>query len=517
MSLLPLQKNSVIGVVAPASYPEDREKVRRSIANLEKLGYSVKTEVDKYQPMGYLAEGDEVRAADLNRMISDPEISHVFCLRGGYGSQRLLGLVDFASAGKSRKVLIGYSDITVLQLALHRKAGWASISGSMPAVEWADNDPRSTDPELWNLIDSGSWDSLDLGGNSLPDNTGEAEGVILGGNLSCIVRMIGTPYLPDLSGAILFVEDVGEPPYRVDAMFSQLVDSGIFADLAGLIIGQFTDDADRPGKPTLSISEVIAHYTRSLNIPIVIDANYGHIHPKIPLPIGVNVRLAVTNSGATLQPRKSPTKSPSGPKRKRVAVMASGGGSNFEALATAAQDSYEVALCVTNKPNAGVRDRGRSLNIPSMVIGRADATSDADQAAFLLQIFDKFDIDMIALAGYLKLIPSEVVSAYQNRIVNIHPALLPSFGGKGMYGKRVHEAVISAGCKISGATVHLVDEHYDTGPIVAQRGVAVEPNDDADKLAARVLKVEHQLYPESLARLTSTTYHVRDNRIIFET
>ena len=185
----------------------------------------------------------------------------------------------------------------------------------------------------------------------------------------------------------------------------------------------------------------------------------------------------------------------------RLAVFASGGGSNLQAILDAVEGGTlhaEVTLVVTDRETAGALDRATRHGIPTEVLKPAEF---ADGEAFgqaLLDVLDKRGVNFIALAGYLKMIPEAVVRAFKHRIVNIHPSLLPAFGGSGMYGRRVHEAALAHGVRWSGATVHLVDEDYDTGPIVLQQPVSVEPGDTPESLAARVLEVEHRLYPEAL-------------------
>ncbi|HTC24102.1 MAG TPA: phosphoribosylglycinamide formyltransferase [Gemmatimonadales bacterium] len=174
----------------------------------------------------------------------------------------------------------------------------------------------------------------------------------------------------------------------------------------------------------------------------------------------------------------------------RLAVAISGRGSNLAALLTAlpAGAPAEVALVLSNRAAAGL-DLARERGIPALVL--ADP---ADGRAWLDALAAE-RIDLVVLAGYLKLVPPAVVERYRGRIVNIHPALLPAFGGPGMYGRRVHEAVLAAGEPTSGATVHLVDEVYDRGGVLAQERVPVLPGDTPDTLAARVLEVEHRLLP----------------------
>jgi phosphoribosylglycinamide formyltransferase 1 len=175
----------------------------------------------------------------------------------------------------------------------------------------------------------------------------------------------------------------------------------------------------------------------------------------------------------------------------RVGVLASGGGTNVQALLDSCRDSDEaqVAVVLGNKPGAGALERARAMNVAAEVI------ETPDDGAALLGRLQAHRVDLVVLAGYLKLVPAAVVDAFDGRMLNIHPALLPAFGGPGMYGIRVHQAVIASGATVSGATVHLVDAAYDRGPIVAQWPVPVRPDDTAESLAARVLEVEHQLLP----------------------
>lgn len=186
----------------------------------------------------------------------------------------------------------------------------------------------------------------------------------------------------------------------------------------------------------------------------------------------------------------------------RVAVFASGGGSNLQALLDHFQDRADaaarVALVISDRQDAGALARAAAAGLPSRVIAvsRRDAAAVADET---LAALARERIDLIALAGYLRLVPEPVVQAFRGRTINVHPALLPAFGGQGMYGMRVHRAVLAAGCFVSGATVHYVDERYDEGGIIAQWPVPVLRDDSPDTLAARVLRVEHMLYPAALA------------------
>ncbi|KAF8410795.1 hypothetical protein HHK36_003332 [Tetracentron sinense] len=199
-----------------------------------------------------------------------------------------------------------------------------------------------------------------------------------------------------------------------------------------------------------------------------------------------------------------------GVRRKKLAVFVSGGGSNFRSIHEAAiQGSVhgDVVVLVTNKPGCGGAGYARDNGIPVILSPRTKDVSDGLFSTDLVTALRRFEVDFILLAGYLKLIPDELIRAYPRSILNIHPSLLPSFGGKGYYGMKVHKAVIASGARYSGPTIHFVDEHYDTGRILAQRVVPVLANDTAEELATRVLLElnslfqEHRLYVEVTAAL----------------
>jgi phosphoribosylglycinamide formyltransferase 1 len=199
-----------------------------------------------------------------------------------------------------------------------------------------------------------------------------------------------------------------------------------------------------------------------------------------------------------------------------ISVFVSGRGSNLRAIHAAilrGDIDAHLNLIVSNRADSPALAFGRELGVQSAAI--ADTASGSDEEATrILELLERTETDFIALAGYMRMIPPQVVRDYRNSIANIHPALLPSFGGKGMYGRRVHEAVLASGAKVSGATVHLVNEEYDRGPIVMQQCVPVLDNDTPDTLAARVLEVEHSMYPRALQLLITGRVHIHEQRTI---
>lgn len=198
-----------------------------------------------------------------------------------------------------------------------------------------------------------------------------------------------------------------------------------------------------------------------------------------------------------------------------VALFCSGGGSNagavLDALAAGRMEA-RATLLVTDRDGIGALDRAREHAVPTAVLPPSRFADEEAFAEALLRTLRAHRVDALVLAGYLKRVPGPVVAAYRHRILNVHPSLLPAFGGPGLYGRRVHEAVLRHGCRVSGATVHLVDETYDTGPIVLQACVPVLDGDTPDTLAARVLAEEHRLLPRALALLAAGRLRVDGRR-----
>jgi len=185
-----------------------------------------------------------------------------------------------------------------------------------------------------------------------------------------------------------------------------------------------------------------------------------------------------------------------------IAVFASGRGSNFQAILDAIHGGRlpaSISLVVSNNSSAGALEIARAAGIPALHRSLRQFPTQESFDDDLLATLESHRVDLIALAGYMKRLSPRIISRFRNRIVNIHPALLPAFGGPGMYGVHVHEAVLRSGAKISGVTVHVVDEEYDHGFILAQETVRVEPGDTPESLASRVLTLEHDLYPRVLA------------------
>lgn len=202
-----------------------------------------------------------------------------------------------------------------------------------------------------------------------------------------------------------------------------------------------------------------------------------------------------------------------GEKRLKLGFLASHGGTNMQAIIDACKEGRlqaEPRVVIGNNSRSGALERARGEDIPACHLSRRTHPDPAELDAAILATLRQHQVEVVCLAGYMKRLGAATLAAYRGRILNIHPALLPKFGGQGFYGEAVHRAVLAAGETESGATVHLVDEEYDHGPVLAQRKVSVQPDDTVDALAARVLEQEHILYPETLQRIAAGAIRLED-------
>ena len=296
-----LPSHTTIAIATPASPPRDLAAYAAGISYLSGLGFEIRQTPLAPAPHGYLSGTDEERARAFNALLEAPDVDAIFCTRGGYGSARILPLLNYEAARQSPKLLVGYSDITALQLALYAHAGWRSLSGPMVAVEWSKLDPRC-EAQFWNYATTTTGFTLENVTETPFEaiNPGEATGTLLGGNLAVLTRLVGTSYLPNLTGAILFLEDVNEPAYKIDGMLSQLKLSGIWENLGGLILGQFTDETHPDDTPT-EIDEVFRDYCKNVAFPVASGLRYGHIPVKNSMPVGVKARLRVMPTRTEIQ------------------------------------------------------------------------------------------------------------------------------------------------------------------------------------------------------------------------
>jgi len=200
----------------------------------------------------------------------------------------------------------------------------------------------------------------------------------------------------------------------------------------------------------------------------------------------------------------------------RLTAFASGRGSNLLAIMKnidAGLLNAKVVGVISNNSKSGALQVARERSIPGFHISRLHFVSDQDYERHILNVLDELRTDLVILAGYMKIVPESVVRAYKNRMLNIHPALLPAFGGQGLYGENVHKAVLDYGCKVSGVTVHLVDAEYDTGAPVMQRCVPVLDDDTPQTLAARILEEEHRIYTDAIRLFADGRIEIKGRRV----
>lgn len=286
--------------MAPASAPrpDDLDRYRAGLDRLRQT-YAVRAMWTPGAERGYLAAPDADRARALNDAVADPDVRAIVCVRGGYGSLRLLRRIDLDAARAHPTLLIGYSDVTALHLALYATAGWTGVSGPV-VTEWAVADDATLDAVR--ALAAGATPSLGGPDGALlrPLAPGTARGPLLGGNLSVLTRLLGTPFWPDVDGALLVLEDVDEKPYAVDRMLAHLDLAGVLDVLGGVVLGDFSTPEADDDTPTLSLDAVVDDYFAERPYPVATGLHYGHCLPRLSVPIGVPARLHVTDTTATL-------------------------------------------------------------------------------------------------------------------------------------------------------------------------------------------------------------------------
>ena len=297
---LRLQKGDGVGLFSPANAIFLREKLEIVLDVVAALGlvpYVGKHVLDRY---GYLAGTDRDRAADLNRFFADPQIKILLPLRGGWGCARLLPYLDYERIGQNPKILVGFSDLSALLLAIHAKTNMIVFHGPNGLTGWQTEQTDVFRRVLFgaeNLTFQNS--KLGVEGDRLMQvewrirtiTPGKAQGRLLGGNLSVLSGMLGSPYLPDWKGAILFVEDIGEYIYRIDRFLTHLKIAGVLERLAGFIFGQCSNCSPGEGYGALTLEEVLRDHIQPLGIPAWSGAMIGHIETVWTLPIGLPVEI----------------------------------------------------------------------------------------------------------------------------------------------------------------------------------------------------------------------------------
>lgn len=291
-------------LLAPASPLADQSDLDRCVANAEALGLQIKRYPTLTKRRDYMAGTEKERARDLMRAFTDDKIEAILCLRGGYSTCHVLPLLDWKVIKQSRKLFTGFSDLTSMLTPLAALSGLASLHAPTMGY-FKENAPRKRSMEALQAFLFGPWGSTsyrELCGKDFQPNAlrkGKAQGRLIGGNASVFAALAGTPYMPKRGPFILFLEDIGEKPYKLDRYVTQLIQSGFMEQVAGVALGQFTE-CDPTGGDTGKAEEVIARLLAPLKIPVLAGLPIGHDEPSYPLPIGVEAELNANKGDLTL-------------------------------------------------------------------------------------------------------------------------------------------------------------------------------------------------------------------------
>ncbi|MEA2238139.1 MAG: muramoyltetrapeptide carboxypeptidase [Thermoanaerobaculia bacterium] len=292
-----LSPGDTVGLVLPASAAFEADEIQFAKEQMEALGFKVVIGKHAFDKWGYFAGRDRDRADDINKMFADDSVNGVVCYTGGWGSPRVLPFLDYDLIKRKPKVLIGYSDITALLNAVHKKTGLITFHGPVGASTY---DPFTLDnfrkvlmtAEPAGLLPTPSKkpnELVDRTNRILKITTGKATGPLIGGNLTMIATLMGTPFQPDTTGAIVFLEDVHEEPYRIDRMLTTLALGGLFDKCAGIVFGRCSDCGVKG--PSFSLEEILRDRFGSLPVPVISGLSFGHIEQKLVLSIGARATL----------------------------------------------------------------------------------------------------------------------------------------------------------------------------------------------------------------------------------
>lgn len=284
-----LREGDTVALIAPAS-PVAPERLDMAIANLNGLGLRVREGKYLRSAHGYLAGTDAQRAADLHDAFADPEVRGVWCARGGYGCTRLLDILDYGLIKRNPKPFVGFSDVTALHAAITGRCAMATFHAQVAAAPWVEPVRECLRGALF--AGGPMPFTLRADGAFFPLNPAqEARGVLAGGNLALMAAMTGTPHGPSYRDKIVFIEDVGERPYRIDRMLTQLLQGSDLRRAAAIVLGRFTECEPRAGEFSFSLAECLADRLGNLGIPVVGYFPFGHVAENFPLPCGQMARL----------------------------------------------------------------------------------------------------------------------------------------------------------------------------------------------------------------------------------
>jgi muramoyltetrapeptide carboxypeptidase len=302
-----LKAGDTIALVSPSAATWEPERFVIATQILQALGFNVREGRSLRARRGHFAGTDAQRAADLNDMFADPQVQGILCMTGGSGATRILHLLDYELMRRNPKCLAGYSDVTALLNAIHKQTGMVTFHAPMGVSEWNEFSTQYFRQVLMQgeavvLRNPTDRDGLlvQARGRTQTLRPGKARGQLLGGNLTVLTTLMGTPFRPDFRGAILFLEDINEYIYRIDRMLAHLKQAGVLQGLAGVVLGQFTDCKPGEGFGSLTLDEVFDDYFLPLNVPVYSGAMFGHVRNKFSLPVGLPAEMDADQGVITL-------------------------------------------------------------------------------------------------------------------------------------------------------------------------------------------------------------------------
>jgi muramoyltetrapeptide carboxypeptidase len=307
-----LKRGDTIAIVAPASSATNPEEIVQARANVESIGFKVKMGTHLSDSWGYFAGTDANRASDVNQAFRDPEVSGIFCYTGGYGAGRILDLLDYHTIRQNPKVVIGYSDITALLNAIYARTQLVTFHGPIALSDYKGFEYDNMVRILEDPTPAGKLGEPTIPSGSVPFpagvtiRSGTARGKLVGGNLTLLSSLAGSPYLPNFKDHLLFIEDIGEEPYRVDRMLNTLRLCGATKGVNGLIFGDFhareKQPFEKPEDPARSfdMGQVLQNFADQIGVPAYNGAWFGHIRDKYTLPLGIHAEMDATSRTLTI-------------------------------------------------------------------------------------------------------------------------------------------------------------------------------------------------------------------------
>jgi muramoyltetrapeptide carboxypeptidase len=288
-----LGPGSNVAIIAPATPPE-RERLKRGAELLTKHGYNIKIYPQVRKRRGYLAGDDEIRAGTVMDAFADSSIDAIFAARGGFGCQRILPLLDFNVIIANPKPLVGYSDLTILLLSIYHKCGFVTFHGPMTEYGLGARPSRFVRDLFFQALESSDPIGIIPKAPNYRYGTmsgGKAEGVIVGGNISLINKLVGTGLLPSFKDKIVFLEDTEEQPYRIDGYLAHIFLGTDLSEASGFIIGEITKSEPKKSSKSLSLNQVLKDYFANIGKPVITGYACGHGKEKITIPIGIKVAI----------------------------------------------------------------------------------------------------------------------------------------------------------------------------------------------------------------------------------